>query len=161
VSDVSAELDGAAHRMTDPALEMDQATQDRIAALYAAGERFADVGRHGSALGQYAEAWALIPDPKERWPVATSVISAIADSWFLAGRYDEVLRALEFGMNCPGAVGNPFLHLRLGQALLEQGEEDRAADELMRAYSAHGEAIFAHEDPKYLAFLSTRGAIEP
>jgi tetratricopeptide (TPR) repeat protein len=146
--------------MTDNVLTMDPATYERIVALYAEGERHARADRPGSALGQYAEAWALIPDPKERWTLSTSVISAIADCWFHAGRFDEVLRALEFGMNCPDAVGNPFLHLRLGQALLEQGEEDRAEEELMRAFEAHGRDIFAHEDPKYLAFLTGRGAIE-
>jgi tetratricopeptide (TPR) repeat protein len=145
--------------MTDNEVRLDPATHKRILALCAVGDRHAAGGHHGFALKQYADAWALIPDPKERWNLSTSVISAIADSWFLAGKYDEVLRALEFGMNCPDAVGNPFLHLRLGQALLEQGEEDRAQDELMRAYQAHGEAIFAHEDPKYLAFLAGRGAI--
>ena len=142
-------------------LQLDPATHERIVALCAEGDRHAEAGRHGSALKQYAEAWALLPDPKERWNAATAVIAAIADSWFLAGRYDEVLRALEFGMNCPGADGNPFLHLRLGQALLEQGEEERAAAALMRAYEAHGEAIFEHEDPKYLAFLAARGATGP
>jgi hypothetical protein len=146
--------------MTDATLTMDPATHERIVALCAEGDRHAEAGRPGSALGPYAEAWALIPHPKERWKLSTSVISAIADSWFLAGKYDEVLRALEFGMNCPGAVGNPFLHLRLGQALLEEGQEVRAEGELMRAYEAHGEKIFAHEDPKYLAFLAARGAIE-
>ena len=34
-------------------------------------------------------------------------------------------------MTCPDAIGNPFLHLRLGQALYERGETDRAADVLM------------------------------
>jgi tetratricopeptide (TPR) repeat protein len=145
--------------MTDMAVRLDPATHERIIALCAQGDRHAEAGRHGSALTAYADAWGLIPHPKERWKLSTSVISAIADSWFLAGKYDEVLRALEFGMNCPDALGNPFLHLRLGQALLEQGEQDRAADELMRAYEAHGEEIFAHEDPKYLAFLAARGAI--
>jgi tetratricopeptide (TPR) repeat protein len=146
--------------LTDAVLTMDEAIYERIVALYAQGERHAQAGRPGSALEQYAEAWALIPDPKERWTLSTAVISAIADCWFLAGRYDEVLRALDFGMNCPGAVGNPFLHLRLGQALLEQGEEVRAEEELMRAFEAHGRDIFAHQDPKYLAFLAARGAIE-
>ena len=141
-------------------LEIDQVTRERIAALYAEGDRLAQAGRPGSALGQYADAWALIPEPKERWPVATPIISAIADCWFHAGKYDEVLRALDFGMNCPGAAEHPFLHLRLGQALLEQGEEDRAAAELMRAYEAQGEDIFAFDDPKYLAFLTARGAIK-
>lgn len=146
--------------MSDSELRMDRATHERIVALYAEGEKLTQNGLIGSALGRYAEAWSLIPDPKERWKLSTSVISAIADCWFLMGKYDEVLRALEFGMNCPDAVGNPFLHLRLGQALLEQGQDDRAVEELMRAYEAHGEEIFAHQDPKYLAFLATRGRIE-
>jgi tetratricopeptide (TPR) repeat protein len=145
--------------MTDLEARLDPATHQRILALCAVGDRHAAGGHHGFALKQYADAWALIPDPKERWKLSTSVISAIADSWFLAGKYDEALRALEFGMNCPGADSNPFLHLRLGQALLEQGEEDRAEAALRRAYEAHGEAIFEHEDPKYLAFLAARGAV--
>lgn len=145
--------------MGDSGDRMDGATHERILALYEEGEKLSRDGRIGSALGKYAEAWALIPHPKERWKLSTSVISAIADSWFLAGKYDEVLRALEFGMNCPGAVGNPFLHLRLGQALLEQGQDARAEEELMRAWEAHGEQIFEHQDPKYLAFLAARGRI--
>jgi tetratricopeptide (TPR) repeat protein len=139
---------------------MDPATHERILGSYGEGEKLGAEGRIGSALGKYAEAWALIPDPKERWTISTSVISAIADCWFLSGRYDEVLRALEFGMNCPGAADNPFLHLRLGQALLEQGEDDRAEEALMRAWEAHGKEIFALEDPKYLAFLVARGRVE-
>jgi hypothetical protein len=56
-------------------------------------------------------------------------------------------------------VGNPFLHLRRGEVALEQGDEDVATDELMRAYMAEGRDIFATEDAKYLAFLSTRVAL--
>jgi len=147
--------------MSDDEIRIDQATYDRIAALYEEGEKLTQSGQISSAFVKYVEAWALIPDPKELWNISTPVISAIADCCFLAGEYGEVLQALEFGMNCPGAVGNPFLHLRLGQALLEQGgEDDRAADELMRAYEVHGEKIFEHQDPKYLAFLAARGRIE-
>ena len=50
-------------------------------------------------------------------------------------------------------------HLRLGQALLEQGEQDRAADELIRAYMGGGPELFERDDPKYLAFLSTRARL--
>jgi hypothetical protein len=139
---------------------MDPETHERIVALYKEGEKLVEEGMIGSALGKYAEAWALIPEPKQGWKISTPLISAIADCWFLAGKHDQVLRALEFGMNCPDAVGNPFLHLRLGQALLEQGQGDRAADELMVAYEAHGEKIFAQEDSKYLEFLVARGRIQ-
>lgn len=59
-------------------------------------------------------------------------------------------------MHCPGAIGNPFIHLRLGQAQLELGNTDRAADELMRAYMGGGLEIFAMEDERYLDFLASR-----
>lgn len=59
-------------------------------------------------------------------------------------------------MHCPGAIGNPFVHLRLGQAQFELGDMTRAADELARAYMGAGDEIFEEQDPKYLAFLKTK-----
>lgn len=140
--------------------EMDAATYARINAACAEGDASAVAGRYEEALASYADAWALIPDPKENWNASTWVLAAIADSCFLRGDFEETRKALEFAMHCPDAIGNPFLHLRLGQALLEQGEDYRAADELMRAYMGAGPEIFANDDPKYLAFLSTRAVIE-
>ena len=61
-------------------------------------------------------------------------------------------------MHCPEAIGNPFLHLRLGQCQFELGSLDRAADELARAYMGAGEEIFEAAD-KYFEFLKTR--LEP
>jgi hypothetical protein len=68
-------------------------------------------------------------------------------------------KALEYATTCPGAIGNPFLHLRFGQVLFDRGELDRAADELIRAYALEGEEIFANDDPRYLAFLRTRAIL--
>lgn len=45
------------------------------------------------------------------------------------------------------------MHLRYGQVLLDAGEPDAAADELMRAYMSEGSEIFAADDPHYLEFL--------
>ena len=59
-------------------------------------------------------------------------------------------------MHFPNAIGNPFLHLRLGQCQFELGNLDRAADELMRAYMAGGPELFEDEDARYLRFLATR-----
>ena len=58
-------------------------------------------------------------------------------------------------MQCPEAIGNPFIHLRLGQAQFELGDKEAAADELMRAYMGAGAEIFAEEAPKYLEYLAT------
>jgi hypothetical protein len=70
---------------------------------------------------------------------------------FVAGRDN-----LANSMHCPDAIGNPFLHLRLGQCQWELGNLDRAADELTRAYMGAGDEIFESEDPKYLSFLKTK-----
>jgi hypothetical protein len=59
-------------------------------------------------------------------------------------------------MHCLDAIGNPFLHLRLGQCQFELGALDGAADELMRAYMGAGSDIFKDQDPKYLRFLQSR-----
>ena len=58
-------------------------------------------------------------------------------------------------VHCPDAIGNPFLHLRLGQCQFELDSLDRAADELARAYLGAGSDIFEGAD-KYFAFLKTR-----
>ena len=59
-------------------------------------------------------------------------------------------------MNCPDAIGNPFLHLRLGQCQFELGDLERAADELARAYLIEGIAIFTDDDQKYLNFVKPK-----
>ena len=59
-------------------------------------------------------------------------------------------------MSCPGAVGNPFLHLRLGQIEFELGNAEASANELTRAFAIEGSGIFDDEDPKYFAFLKTQ-----
>jgi hypothetical protein len=56
-------------------------------------------------------------------------------------------------MRCPGADGNPFFPLRLGQVQYELGAFASARTELTRAWITGGPALFAEEDPKYLAFL--------
>jgi tetratricopeptide (TPR) repeat protein len=139
---------------------MDAAAHERLSDLCAAGDALAGQGRFDEALGSYGEAWHLIPEPKENWNASTWVLAAIGDACFLKGDFDETRKALESAMHCPDAIGNPFLHLRFGQALYEQGEEDRAADELIRAYMGSGPDIFADDDPKYLAFLSTRAKLD-
>lgn len=69
--------------------------------------------------------------PQINWEAATWELTAIGDACFLGGFFTSAKEALEYAMTCPDAIGNPFLHLRLGQALYERGETDRAADVLM------------------------------
>jgi hypothetical protein len=54
---------------------------------------------------------------------------------------------------CPDGLGNPFLHLRLGQVQFELKNIDGAKDNLARAYMGGGDEILADDDPKYWRFI--------
>jgi tetratricopeptide (TPR) repeat protein len=140
-------------------LELDDEIHERIKIFCSNGDKFSEQSRFDEAISEYNEAWKLIPAPKNEWEASTWVLTAIADACFLSGRNKSARQALEYAMTCPGAVGNPFLHLRFGQVLYEASEKDAAADELIRAYMVAGEDIFSKDDPKYLNFLRTRAII--
>jgi hypothetical protein len=107
-------------------------------------------------LKKYGAAWDLLPEPKTQWEAATWILGTIGDVSFQSGDFGAGRDKLSLAMQCPDAIGNPFLHLRPGQCQFELGSLDRAADELARAYMAEGTEIFGDEDPKYLDFLKTR-----
>lgn len=138
---------------------MDDAVHDEISRLCAIGDSLSEQGRHEEAVSKFNEAWKLVPEPKNNWEASTWVLAAIADSCFFLKKMKSARQALEYAMSCPGALGNPFLHLRLGQVTFECGELDLAADELMRAYMGGGQDIFSREDQKYLDFLKSRAII--
>lgn len=121
--------------------------------LCAAGDALAKDSKFSDAIPLYWAAWDHLPKPKSDWQAATWVLAAIGDANFLSGDFIAGRDNLSHAMRCPGAIGNPFLHLRLGQCQLELGEQERAADELLRAYMAAGSEIFKDQNPKYLRFL--------
>ena len=136
-------------------IELDPHLYTRINRFCEIGDTLAEEGKYSDAVASYQYAWNLLPDPKENWEAATWILVAIGDAHFLHGNYASALTALQHAMRCPDAIGNPFIHLRLGQTQFELGNKDRAADELMRAYMGAGAEIFAEEAPKYLEFLGT------
>ena len=136
--------------------ELPQELHATIERLCAEGDQLAEAEKFEQAIALYNQAWELVPEPKNHWNASTWILAAIGDAAFLSGYKTSALEAFEYAMTCPGAVGNPFLHLRLGQLLHDKGDLDRAADELMRAYMGAGLEVFDLEDPRYLAFLRTR-----
>lgn len=146
--------------MTRENRELSPDLHSQILKFSSDGDLLAESGRFEEAVAQYNKAWALIPSPKNDWEAATWILAAIADACFLSGFTTSAREALQYAMTCPGGIGNPFLHLRLGQVLLDDGQDDRAADELMRAYMGAGPQIFAAEDARYLAFLRTRADLD-
>jgi len=117
---------------------------------------FADSADFPRALEKYWAAWDLLPEPQCDWDAATWLLAAIGDANFPGGDYEAGRDNLSNAMHCPDAIGNPFLHLRLGQCQFELGNVKLAADELTRAFITGGNQVFADEDPKYYAFVRKR-----
>jgi tetratricopeptide (TPR) repeat protein len=126
---------------------------ERVTALCERGNEAFEVDRYVEAIEEYEKALALIPQPLEEWEAATWVLTALGDCHYLLADYSEALRYLVRAVRSPGGLGNPFVHLRLGEVQYELGNQDRAKDELARAYMGGGPEIFEGEEPKYLTFL--------
>lgn len=136
--------------------ELNNETHVAIQRLCAQGDIEAKRKHFPLALESYWAAWNLLPEPKVEWEAATWILAAIGDANFLGGDFIAGRDNLSNAMRCPGAIGNPFLHLRLGQCQLELGAEDRAIDELMRAYMGAGPKIFEGQDSKYIQLVQSR-----
>ena len=109
----------------------------------------------GKRYLKYNEAWEIIPEPKTEWKASTWLWAAIGNACFLFGYYQSCLKSFEYALYCPDGL-NPFVHLRLGQCLLEKGREKEAAEHLTRAYIQEGKDIFSIDDKKYFEFLKTK-----
>lgn len=136
--------------------ELDHSIHDQVLLLCARGDDFAGDGRFAEALDSFWSAWDLLPEPQTAWIAATWILAAIGDVNFQQGDFQAGRDNLAMAMHCPDAIGNPFLHLRLGQCQFESGDMDRAADELARALLIGTQKLLEGEDPKYLEFIKGR-----
>jgi tetratricopeptide (TPR) repeat protein len=120
------------------------------------GDDRLDAGEFDEALAAYRAAAELIPDPKEGWEASTWIFTAIGEALCFKGEYAEALQNLRVAVVSPDGLGNPLIHLRLGEAYYELDDFEKAGDELTRAYMGGGKEIFGTEDPKYINFLATK-----
>jgi tetratricopeptide (TPR) repeat protein len=136
--------------------ELNDELYARIQELCSKGDQLAESEKYSNALSEYYKAYELLPSPKENWDASTWILAAIGDVNFLMKDYEAALQNLINAMKCPDAIGNPFIHLRLGQCHFELGNFNLAADEFVRAYAIEGEELFQNEDIKYFKFLITK-----
>lgn len=118
-----------------------------------AGDEGLKQGEYADAVQHFQAALAVAPKASPPWEGTAWLLASLAEAYFFLGDYGPAYTALTQALHVPGALGTPFLHLRLGQVQFELGELQQAAAELKRAYQARGEEIFADEDDKYLEFL--------
>ncbi len=139
--------------------QLSDEVHSEIVSLCKQGDDLANSGDLISAKKKYISALELLPENHLEWDAATWIYVAIGDLHFRMQDYEKAFRCFFNAVQCPVGLGNPYIHLRLGQLYFEQNNMEKAADELTRAYMGSGLDIFMEDDPKYLEFLETKISI--
>jgi len=121
----------------------------------AKGDKLADKKKFVKAQECYSKAWDALPEPKLKWDASNWILAAQMDAAFLSHDIALSRHYLRIMQNMNENIGNPFFHLRNGQCYFLEGNEDAAANELIRAYALEGPEMFG-ENQKYLEFLATK-----
>ncbi|WP_311198872.1 tetratricopeptide repeat protein [Paenibacillus hexagrammi] len=136
-------------------MQLSDSTYSAIRDLCKQGDDLVKTGDLDAAKQNYMAALRLLPENHQKWEAATWIYVAVGDVHFRMEKYDKAFKCFFNAVQCPKGLGNPYIHLRLGQLYYEQENFEKAADELTRAYMGAGIEIFMEDDPKYLEFLET------
>ncbi|UOQ68853.1 tetratricopeptide repeat protein [Hymenobacter volaticus] len=114
--------------------ELDDALYQEIMKHCEEGDEAVEDDDYDRAIHAFQQAFDLLPEPYQEWEASTWVLFSLGEAQFFNEDYTAAKESLAAVMHCPGAIGNPLIHLRLGQAQYELGNLVKAKDELMRAY---------------------------
>lgn len=117
------------------------------------GEKHMMAGDFSQAFNRFMTALQTLPEPEARWNAAGWILVALGENSIRAGNWTAAEGPLGDAMWSPGTVGNPWVHLRLGQVHFELQRPEEAAEELARAYMGGGREIFADQHPKYIELV--------
>ncbi len=105
------------------------------------------------AQEQFLQALRHLPEPLGRWNAAGWALLALGHVAVTRENWNMARQVLTDAMWSPGVFGNPWAHRLKGQVHLACEERDRAADDLVRAYRAAGQAILEGTAPGCLALI--------
>lgn len=135
------------------AAELNEDIYEQVLTLSEEADDLVDGGDLDAALNKYADALDLLPEPLHEWEASTWLFASIGDVLWTQRNLPLAYDAFNDALGCPGGIGNPFIHLRVGQLDFELGNIDKARDELMRAFMGGDRKIFEQEDPRYFALI--------
>ncbi|MDF4203278.1 hypothetical protein PXD56_09950 [Maribacter sp. SA7] len=108
-----------------------------------------------SRVEELMKIYESLTDDQKRTRAGRYVIIHIAEVCFSERWIEDAFDNFNFAMQFKDTVGNPFLHLRLGQLNYLVQNKDKMHDELSRAIIMDGEAIFKDEDLKLIEMVKS------
>jgi tetratricopeptide (TPR) repeat protein len=129
--------------------QLDSSIAEKTRRLCQQGYQLFDKGDIKAALRCFYSAWTLLPKPQTQWEEAGWVLTALGDAYFANSDFDNGREALMSALHCPKALGNPIIHLRLGQCLFELGQQEQAALHFHLVRDHGGKDLFIKEAAKY------------
>lgn len=134
-------------------MELPNELYNQIVSELEQGDQYAETGQHNEAIKKYETALNLVPFQKENWEVSLHIYTAMADSYFNLGNYQQASNNYEQALKCPDGLDNGYVWLGLGEAFYELENMNKAKDALISAYMLEGGEIFEEEDGKYFFFI--------
>lgn len=142
-------------------MELSDEVYSKIAELSEKGDNYAEKEQFTSALKQYQEALAMLPEPKTDWEAATWLYVAIGDAWFNKQNLDDAMDAYQKALMSPDGTGNAYIWFCIGQVYFEQDNIPKAKLHFMSAYMLDGNEIFEEENPEYFALIKAEADKSP
>lgn len=130
-------------------MELVEEVYNKIEQLCNEGDAHVQICEFDKAIKKYEQALDLFPEDIEEYDESTMIYVAMGDAMFLAGEYKEAKKYFYDALNCPGALGNPYVMFRLGQCLYECNEESKAQNYFIKTYMLDGMNLFNTSDNKY------------
>ncbi|MFA7553006.1 MAG: hypothetical protein WCY88_02060 [Spongiibacteraceae bacterium] len=129
---------------------------NKIRRLCQQGYKHYDSDDLKTAIRVFYSAWTLLPKPQSQWLEAGWILTALGDAYIAKSEFKNAKEALLSALHCPATVGNPVIHLRLGQCHYELGENDAAQEQFKLTINNGGEALFYQQDNKYQVLLTAK-----
>ena len=127
--------------------------QKSIAEISRKAKSLSFKGLYEQAIDEYNKGLMLLDEPKHSSEFAVMLFAGIGETYYLQHSWNEALGYFKEAVQSEGGLGDPYIHFRLGQIRFEEGEIEKAKDELMRAYMGSGNIIFQGEDHKYFDLI--------
>jgi len=142
--------------MPDATPETTEQTIDREQIKQLCGEAYKayDQQDHKTALRVFYQAWLKLPKPQHDHLESSWVLAGIGDCYFKLRQFQQAIEALSSALHCPSGDQSAFIHLRLGQCLLDIGETGSARRSIFKAYQLGGQKAFEQESLKYIESIN-------